>query len=97
MAAMEATVGYATVTALEVSGSGGMGGGEGEGGKGGGEVIAPSSWGLGCSGNRGGGSEVAVRVEAAVGWEAKRSPHNNNGESSSSSNFQRSKQQQQQQ
>ena len=81
---MEAAVGWATVTVSvsEVSGSDGKGGG----GKGGGEVIAPSSWGLGCSGN-GVGAEVTVRVEGAVGWEAKRSSHNNNGESSS--NFQR--------
>ena len=39
--------------------------------------------------------EVAVRVEAAVGWEAERSSNNNNGDSSSS-NFQRLEQQQQQ-
>ena len=55
-----------TVTVSEVSGSGGVAGGEGGGGKGGNEVIAPSSWGLGYSGN-GGGAEVTVRVEAAVG------------------------------
>ena len=51
---MEATVGWATVTVSEVSGSGGVGGGEGGGegggGKGGGEVGPPSSWGLGCNG-----------------------------------------------
>ena len=74
---------WATVTVTEVSGSGGVVGGKGGGGKGGNEVIAPLSWGLGCSGN-GGGAEVVVRVEAAVGWEAKRSSHYNNGESSSS-------------
>ena len=90
---MLATVCWVTVTVSEVSGSGGMGGGEGGGGKGGGEVIAPSSWGLGCSGNRA-GAEVAVRVEGAVGWETKRSSHKNNGEFSS--NFQRLEQQQQQ-
>ena len=55
---MEATAGRAAVALLEVSGSSGMGGGEGGGesggSKGGGEVIASLSWGLGCSGNRGG-------------------------------------------
>ena len=70
MVAMEAALGWATVLVLEVSGSGGEGGGEGGGGKGGGEVIAPSSWGLGCNGN-GGGTEVAARIEAKVGWEPK--------------------------
>ena len=60
-------------------------------------AIAPSSWGMGCNGNRG-GVEVVARVEATVGWETKRSSNNNNGESSSSSslNFQRLEQQQQQ-
>ena len=43
----------------------------------------PRHGGLGYSGN-GGGAEVTVRVEAAVGWEAMRSSHNNNGGSSSS-------------
>ena len=82
-------MGWATVTVSEVSGSGGVGGGEGEGdggeGKGGGEVIVPSSWGLGYSDNRG-GVAVAVRMEAVVGWEAERSSNNNTGESSSFSN-----------
>ena len=41
MAAMEAALGWATVTVLEVSGSGGEGGREGGGGKGGDEVIKP--------------------------------------------------------
>ena len=53
MAAMEAALGWATVTVSEVSGSGGEGGGEGGGGKGGGEVIAPLSWGLGYNVNGG--------------------------------------------
>ena len=62
-------------------------------GNGGGVVIVPSSWGLGCNGNRG-GTEVATRMEATVGWEAKRSSNKNNGESSSSSsNFQHLEQQ----
>ena len=76
MGAMEAAVGWATVTVLEVSGSGGEGGGESGGGKGGGEFITPSSWGLGCNDNEG-GEAVAVQMEATVGWEA-------NDESSSS-------------
>ena len=42
---MEAVVGWATVTVLKVSGSGGVGGGVG-GGEGGGEVIVPFSRGL---------------------------------------------------
>ena len=91
---MEAAVGWATVTVSEVRGSSGVVGGKGGGGKGGGEVIAPLSWGLGCSGN-GGGAEVAVRVEATLGWETERSSNNNNDDSSSSSNFQRLEQYQQ--
>ena len=90
-------MGWETLTVLEVSGSGcvvggvidGEGGGEGARCKGGGEVITPSSWGLCCSDNRG-EVEVAVRVEASVGWETERSSYSNNGNSSSSSsNFQR--------
>ena len=50
-------------------------------------VIVSLSWGLGCNGN-GGGTEVATRVEATVGPEAKRSSTNNNGSSSSSSSTQ---------
>ena len=45
VAAMEAAVGWATVTVSEVSGSSGVGGGKG-GGEGGSEVIAPFSRGL---------------------------------------------------
>ena len=45
MAAMEAAMGWATVTVSEVSGSGGVGSGEG-GGEGGGEVIISFSRGL---------------------------------------------------
>ena len=78
---METAVGWVTVTVSEVSGSSGVGCGKGGGGNGGGVVIASSSWGLGCNGNRG-GTEVVARVEATVGWEAKRSSDNNNGESS---------------
>ena len=67
MAKMEVAVGWATVTLMEVSGSSGMVGGKGGGedgaSKGGSVIIAPSSWGLGCSDNGGGG----VRVEATVG------------------------------
>ena len=48
---MEATVGWATVTVFEVSGSSGEGCGEGEGSNGGGVVIASSPWGLGCNDN----------------------------------------------
>ena len=84
---MEAAVGCKTVTVSEVSDSSGVGCSKGGGGNGGGLVNAPSSWGLGYNGN-GGRTEVAARVEATVGWEAKRSSNNNNGEYSSS-NFQR--------
>ena len=93
MAAMGARVGWAIVTVSEVSGSSGVGYGKDGGGNRGGVVIASLSWGLGCNGN-GGGTGVATRAEATVGWEAKRSSNNNNGESSSSSsssNFQRLK------
>ena len=87
MAAMEAAVGCEIVTVSEVNGSNGVGCGESGGGNGGGLVVASSSWGIGCNVN-GGGTEVAARVEATVGWEAKRSSNNNNDEYSSS-NFQR--------
>ena len=61
MAAIEASLGWSTVTVSEVCGSsgvgGGEGGGEGGGGKGGDEVIAPLSYraGLQWKGRRGGG------------------------------------------
>ena len=58
MVVMEAAVGWTTVTVSEVSGSAGVGsgkgGGEGGDGKGVGKVIAPSSWGMGCNGYKGG-------------------------------------------
>ena len=44
VAAMEAAVGYATVTLSEMSGSSGVGGGKGGGGKEGGEVMAAVGW-----------------------------------------------------
>ena len=92
---MEVTLGWATVMVSEVSGSSGVGCGEGGGGNGGGLVSVPSLWGLGCNINEG-GLGVVARVEATVGWEAKRSSNNNNDESSSSSsNIQCLEQQQQ--
>ena len=66
---MEKAVRWATVTVLEVIGSDGVVSGEGGGGKEGGEVIAPSSWGLGCSGNGGGGFTISV-VRGALGLPA---------------------------
>ena len=51
---MTAAVVWVTVTVSEVSGSCGEGEGEGDGGKGGGEIIVPSSYGLGCTDNEGG-------------------------------------------
>ena len=63
MAAMEAAVGWMTVTVSEVSDSGGVGRGEG-GGEGGGEVLHPSQEGCGGKGSyEGGGQKGGVGVK----------------------------------
>ena len=75
MAEMEVALGWAAVTVSEVSGSRGVGCGEGGGGNGGGVVIVPSSWGMGCNGNRG-GLVTVVAVFLSVGsWRRRRRTH----------------------